>query len=216
MLLNAGASFKPSSPFAGASPLAPWLDPEYHQSTYNTNVFGVINGIAAFLPLLQGKETKSAIVITGSKQGITNPPGGGNPAYNASKATVKSLAEHLCHDLRDKAPQISTHLLIPGWTWTGFSGNVGPVDEEEVKDQKPKGAWFASQVAEYGAKKMAEGRFYIVCPDDDVDEALDMARMEYAVGDVVEGRPALSRWCEGYKDSAAEWIAKEAEKRRNA
>jgi NAD(P)-dependent dehydrogenase (short-subunit alcohol dehydrogenase family) len=55
-------------------------------------------------------------VITGSKQGITNPPG--NPAYNASKAAVKSLAEHLGFDLKDT--RTSVHLLVPGWTFTGL------------------------------------------------------------------------------------------------
>jgi len=71
-----------------------------------------------------------------------------------------------------------------------------------------------SQVAEYGVKKMCEGQFYIVCPDDDVDEALDKARMAYAADDVMEERPALSRWHEEYKDSAAEWIKNEAERRK--
>ncbi|KAI5254077.1 short chain dehydrogenase/reductase [Aureobasidium subglaciale] len=211
LVLNAGASFKPSQGFGA---LGTWLDPSYHHKTYDTNVFGVLNGIAAFLPLLQNKNTPSAIVITGSKQGITNPPGGNNPAYNASKATLKHLAEHLAHDLREASPLISTHLLIPGWTYTGFSGNAGPIPDEKAKAKKPEGAWLGSQVAEYGVKKMCEGQFYIVCPDDDVSEELDKARMAYAVGDVVEGRPALSRWHEEYKDSAAEWIQKEAERRK--
>jgi short-subunit dehydrogenase len=55
-------------------------------------------------------------VITGSKQGITNPPG--NAAYNASKAAVRTLAEHLSHDLKDT--KTSVHLLVPGWTFTGL------------------------------------------------------------------------------------------------
>jgi len=211
LMLNAGASFKPTQGFGA---LSTWMDPEYHHKTYDTNVFGVLNGIAAFLPQLQNKNTPSSIVITGSKQGITNPPGGANPAYNASKATLKHLAEHLSHDLRNSSPLITTHLLIPGWTYTGFSGNAGPVPDEEAKAKKPEGAWLGSQVAEYGARKMVEGQFYIVCPDDDVSEELDKARMAYAMGDVCEGRPALSRWHDEHKDSAAEWIQKEAERRK--
>ncbi|KAH0041081.1 short chain dehydrogenase/reductase, partial [Aureobasidium melanogenum] len=211
LMLNAGASFKPTQGFGA---LSTWLDPAYHHQTYDTNVFGVLNGIAAFLPLLQNKNTPSSIVITGSKQGITNPPGGNNPAYNASKATLKHLAEHLCHDLRNSSPLITTHLVIPGWTYTGLSGNIGPVPDEEAKAKKPEGAWLGSQVAEYGVRKMMEGQFYIVCPDDDVSEELDKARMAYAMGDVCEGRPPLSRWHDEYKDSAAEWIKQEAEKRK--
>jgi NAD(P)-dependent dehydrogenase (short-subunit alcohol dehydrogenase family) len=78
----------------------------------------VINGINAFLPVVKkAAESKpTSIVITGSKQGITNPPG--NPAYNASKAAVKSLAEQLSWDL--KGSNSSVHLLVPGWTFTGL------------------------------------------------------------------------------------------------
>ncbi len=70
------------------------------------------------MPVVQeaSKTKRTAIVITGSKQGITNPPG--NPAYNASKAAVKTLAEHLSWDLRETTT--SVHLLVPGWTFTGM------------------------------------------------------------------------------------------------
>lgn len=85
----------------------------------NTNLFGVINGLNTYVPSFQSRASDAApssIVITGSKQGITNPPG--NAAYNASKAAVKSLAEHLSFDLKDT--QTSVHLLVPGWTFTGL------------------------------------------------------------------------------------------------
>lgn len=84
----------------------------------NTNLNGVINGLNAYVPSFRSRSSNepSAIVITGSKQGITNPPG--NPAYNASKAAVKALAEHLSHDLRET--KIGVHLLVPGWTFTGL------------------------------------------------------------------------------------------------
>lgn len=155
-----------------------------------------------------------AVVITGSKQGITNPPGGQNPAYNASKSAVKSLAEHLSHDLRfnSATKTISAHLLVPGLTYTAFSGNPGPVADSEVRATKPKGAWLPSQVAEYMYEKMEKGFFYIICPDEDVSEAMDKARMAWAVGDMTMGRPALSRWEQGWKDKASTWINNEAQR----
>ena len=79
-----------------------------------------------------------SILITGSKQGITNPPG--NPAYNASKAAVKTLAEHLSFDLSKSSPTTSVHLLVPGWTFTGLSGN-NPFAKEKERKEKPEGAW---------------------------------------------------------------------------
>ena len=208
LMLNAGIGIKTSHP---------WKDPEYFYKTLAVNFFGMINGLTTFLPMVTSSTGPSAVVLTGSKQGITNPPG--NPAYNASKSAVKTTTEQLAHDLRTQgssiyAPHVSAHLLVPGWTFTGLSGNVGPVEDEVALRNKPRGAWLPSQVAEYGVQKIEKGQFYIICPDTDVDEALDNARMTWAVGDVTEGRSALSRWDENVKEEAAGWIGKEAERRR--
>jgi NAD(P)-dependent dehydrogenase (short-subunit alcohol dehydrogenase family) len=160
-------------------------------------------------------QSPKSIVLTGSKQGITNPPGGANPAYNTSKAAIKHIAEHLSYDLRSNSAtaHISVHLLIPGWTWTGFMGNVGPTNNSDVK--KADGAWFPSQVAEYLVDKVDKGSFYILCPDNEVDLALDQARMRWASDDVIEDRPALSRWEPHWKDRAAQWIEEDARNRRS-
>ncbi len=137
-------------------------------------------------------------MITGSKQGITNPPG--NPAYNASKAALKSLAESLSYDKRET--QTSVHLLVPGWTHTGLTGGG-------EQKEKPEGAWWPQQVAGYLEEKMGEGRFYVICPDNDVSAEKDKKRMLWAVGDVVEGRPPLSRWRDEWKTEAEEWMEKQ-------
>ncbi|KAL1958811.1 hypothetical protein VTO42DRAFT_3648 [Malbranchea cinnamomea] len=213
LMLNAGVALR------AKDSKSPWEDLNYFQQTFATNFYGVLNGIYTFLPLFTSSVQSSnagprAIVITGSKQGITNPPGGHNPAYNASKAAVKSIAEQLSHDLRASAAtrNIAVHLLVPGWTYTAISGNIGPVPDAEALATKPKGAWLPSQVAEYMYKKMEQGKFYIICPDEDVSEALDKARMAWTVGDITMGRPALSRWDDEWKDKASAWIAQEAER----
>ncbi|KAF7118896.1 hypothetical protein CNMCM5793_008532 [Aspergillus hiratsukae] len=214
VVLNAGKSHKAQSDLSGR--LKPWADADYWRKTFDTNVFGPLNGLETLLPLLTtSSPTPKAIVITGSKQGITNPPGAANPAYNASKAAIKNLTEHLAHDLRSDpaTARISVHLLIPGWTWTGLMGNVGPTDESSVK--KMEGAWFPSQVAEELLKGMEKGSFYIVCPDNETDMALDQARMQWASDDVVQDRPALSRWEDKWKGRAEEWIQSDAKRRRD-
>ena len=163
----------------------------------DTNLFGVINGISTFLLLIQSQQAQkpSAIVVTGSKQGITNPPG--NPAYNASKFAINALAQHLSYDLRGS--HTSVHLLVPGWTFTGLSGG-GPGSTKE----KPAGAWRPEQVADFLERKMREGSFWALCPDDDVSEDTDRRRMLWTAGDAVYGRPPMSRWREEYKEQAAE------------
>ncbi|KAJ5688532.1 hypothetical protein N7462_002924 [Penicillium macrosclerotiorum] len=210
VVLNAGKGYQAQG--SAAKRLKPWLDGDYWQKTFGTNVSGPLNGLEVLLPLLLASPSTTAksIVITGSKQGITNPPGSSNPAYNASKAAIKHLTEHLAHDLRSDpaTAHISVHLLIPGWTWTGLMGNVGPTDEETIT--KPAGAWFPSQVAEALLHGLQTGAFYIICPDGETDRAVDQARMKWSMGDAIEGRPALSRWEDNWKDRAAEAIQADA------
>ncbi|KAK3170788.1 hypothetical protein OEA41_002870 [Lepraria neglecta] len=187
LMLNAGIGVKSG-----------WDDVEYFHTIMDTNLFGVTNGISTFLPSLRTQKPPTSIVITGSKQGITNPPG--NPAYNASKAAIKTLAEHLSYDLR--ATPTSVHLLVPGWTFTGLTGG-GKTKE------KPDGAWTPEQVASYLEEKMGEDVFYVICPDNDVTTEKDKKRMLWSVGDIVNERPPLSRWRDGYKDDAEEWMSKQ-------
>ncbi|KAK7424059.1 hypothetical protein QQX98_000669 [Neonectria punicea] len=185
LALNAGIGRKTS-----------WDDASTFQDIFDVNLMGVVNGIAAVLPLVERTTSdggSSSIIITGSKQGITNPPG--NPAYNASKAAVKSIAEHLSWDLRDK--NIPVHLLVPGWTFTGMTGN-----KANAGTAKPDGAWWPDQVVDYLEKKMQEGQFWVICPDNDVTEALDRKRMMWTAGDMVQGRPPLTRWRDDWKDKA--------------
>lgn len=176
-----------------------WDDPSTFSTTFDTNIMGVVNGVSAFLPLVKANASAgnpSAIVITGSKQGITNPPG--NPAYNASKAAVKSLAEHLSFDLRNEK-DLSVHLLVPGWAYTGMTGG-------RAGGEKPSGAWWPEQVVDYLEEKMKEGQFWVLCPDNDVSEELDRKRMAWGAGDMIRGRPPLTRWREDWKEKAQKEI----------
>ncbi|MCJ1335116.1 hypothetical protein MMC09_000382 [Bachmanniomyces sp. S44760] len=188
LMLNAGVG----------GPTGGWEDVGYFKRIMDTNLFGVINGIASFLPVVQGQDHHTAIVITGSKQGITNPPG--NPAYNASKAAIKTLAEHLSYDLR--ATTTSVHLLVPGWTHTGLTG-AGTISE------KPAGSWAPEQVATYLEQKMSEDVFYVICPDNDVTVNKDRKRMFWSVGDIVNERPPCSRWREGWREKADDWMMRQ-------
>ncbi|KAL2069734.1 hypothetical protein VTL71DRAFT_14413 [Oculimacula yallundae] len=196
LVLNAGIGLK-----------SDWTDSAYFHKIMDVNLFGVIHGLNTLLPLTttsSSASSPSSIVITGSKQGITNPPG--NPAYNASKAAVKALAEHLSYDLAKSSPSTSVHLLVPGWTFTGLSGN-SPFAKGEAKKEKPEGAWSSEQVVEFLEGKMGEGKFYVLCPDNDVSEETDRKRMLWTANDAVMGRPPLTRWREEYKDEAEKWMA---------
>lgn len=187
LMLNAGAAPMPA---AGKTF---WEDAESFEKTIAINTLGYTNGLATFLQsVVQEKSVPRAIVMTGSKQGITNPPG--NPAYNASKAAVRTIAEHLSFDLSTSAPNVSVHLLIPGWTFTGLTRSRAT--------EKPAGAWTPEQVVEFMVKKMSVDAFYILCPDNEVTEELDKKRILWTANDIVQGRPPLNRWRKEWKDKA--------------
>ena len=81
--------------------------------------------------------------------------------------------------------------------------------KEEAK--KPAGAWTPEQVAKFLEKKMGEGVFYVLCPDNDTTVEMDRRRMLWGVGDIVEERQPLSRWSEDWKKKAEEWIGREGD-----
>lgn len=162
------------------------------KTVLDVNLWGVIHGVHTFVPAMQEQGTPGLIINTGSKQGITTPPG--NPAYNVSKAGVKAVTEALQHELRSlENNQLSAHLLVPGFTYTGMVRDFLP--------EKPDSAWTAEQVVQYMTTSLERGDFYIICPDNDVTEAMDKKRMAWAMGDLIDNRPPLSRWHPDYADA---------------
>lgn len=160
-----------------------WSGLDAWRRVIDVNLWGVINGVHAFAPRMLAQGSRAAIVNTGSKQGITNPPG--QPAYAVSKAGVKTLTEQLAHGLRQEGGAMTAHLLVPGWTYTGMT---------RTGDTKPDGAWTALQVVERMVASVEAGDFYIICPDNQVSSELDNARILWGAQDMTQNRPALSRW----------------------
>lgn len=183
----------------GMNPGKPWEGLEGWKALMDINLWGVIHGTQAFLPAMLTQGTSAVVVNTGSKQGITTPPG--NYAYNVSKAGVKAFTEGLAHELRESGGgQITAHLLIPGFTFTGMTDSA----------EKPAAAWTGDQVIDFLLTSLARGDFYILCPDNDVKRELDERRMAWAIGDIIENRPALSRWHPDYKDAFERFARGEA------
>jgi NAD(P)-dependent dehydrogenase (short-subunit alcohol dehydrogenase family) len=175
---------------AGTSPGGgPWDHIDRWRRVLEVNLWGIINGVQSFTPRMLEQGTPCAIINTGSKQGITCPPG--DTAYNVSKAGVKVLTEALAHSLRNvESARITAHLLIPGSTFTGMTSRG--------RTEKPPGAWVPDQVVDMLIDSMHRGDFYIVCPDNDVTRETDNRRILWAAQDITENRPALSRWHSDY------------------
>jgi len=164
---------------------------ENWERVIGTNLFGVVHGMQVFVPeMLKGTEP-GLVINTGSKQGITTPPG--DAGYNVSKAGVKVATEALAHELRNlDGARVTAHLLIPGFVWTHLT--------KGERTEKPAGAWTPEQTVDFMLASLERGDFYILCPDNDVDRATDEKRILWAAGDIVENRPPLSRWHKDFGD----------------
>lgn len=188
-LLMNNAGIQPGSTLFG--------EPDNWQRIIDVNMWGIINGARIFTPNMIARGKAGLIINTGSKQGITTPPG--DPAYNVSKAGVKAFTEALQHELRNtKDCHITAHLLIPGFVFTGLTA--------KGRTEKPAGAWTPEQTVDFMIARLEAGDFYILCPDNDVPRPLDEKRILWAAGDIVENRPPLSRWHPDYADAFARFV----------
>jgi len=190
VLMN-NAGIQPGSQIFGAQ--ANWDD------VIAVNLLGVISGTRIFAPNMIEQGTPGLIINTGSKQGITTPPG--DPAYNVAKAGVKVFTEALQHELRSRREcRVTAHLLIPGFVFTGLTA--------KGRKEKPAGAWTPEQTVDFMLERLEDGDFYILCPDNEVARATDEKRIAWAAGDIIENRPPLSRWHPDYGERFAQFLNK--------
>ncbi|MDD1001687.1 SDR family NAD(P)-dependent oxidoreductase [Pseudomonas sp. TNT2022 ID642] len=179
----------------------PWEGLAQWRTLMEINFWSVLTLQQLFVDTMFSQSGAAAIVNLGSKEGITTRPG--NAAYSLSKAAVKVLTEQLAHELREKVgDRVTAHLLIPGYTFTPMNF---PGMTRDTK--KPDSPWTADQVADRMVEKMAEGDFYIFCEDNEASWELHQCRMQWAADDMIQNRPALSRWHEDYADEFTDYIA---------
>ena len=161
------------------------------------NMGGVIRSSQIFAPSMIQSGQPGLIINTGSKQGITTPPG--DPAYNVSKAGVRVFTEALQHELRNlPGCQVEARLFIPGFVFTPLTARG--------RTEKPVGAWTPDETVEFLFRSLDQEDFYILCPDNEVDRATDAKRIVWAAGDIAENRPPLSRWHPDYADAFKQWL----------
>ena len=80
---------------------------------FNVNVWGVINTIRAFMPLLIERNVESHFVITGSANGaVVKLPY--TPIYTCTKAAVQSITENLYFQVQQLDSKVQVNALMPG------------------------------------------------------------------------------------------------------
>ena len=176
----------------------PWENFAGFQEILDINLMSIVQGSHVFIPSMLAHGQPGAVINTASKQGITRPPG--NYAYNLSKAGVLAYSESLAHAFRaEDTCALKAHVLIPGFVYT-------PMIEAFIP-QKPDFAATAEETVSFMLERLEEGDFYILCPDNETPRTLDEKRIQWTADDIIQNRPALSRWHPAYADAYQKFIA---------
>jgi NAD(P)-dependent dehydrogenase (short-subunit alcohol dehydrogenase family) len=122
---------------AGGSPWeSTWNDWEW---VMGVNLWGVINGVKIFTPIMLAQNTDCHIVNTASLAGLF--VGGTNAPYSVTKHAVVSLSESLYLSLEERNALVKVSVLCPGFVKTSISNserNRPPELQDESVEIPPK------------------------------------------------------------------------------
>ncbi|HMS89918.1 MAG TPA: SDR family NAD(P)-dependent oxidoreductase [Acidimicrobiales bacterium] len=140
--------------------------PEDWEWVLGVNLYGVVNGVRSFAPLLI-EQGEGHIVNTASMAGLSSPPFMG--VYNVSKHAVVTLSETLFGDLAlAGAEGVGVSVLCPGWVQTRI--HEAARNRPDAPEEDPDGA--AAGFAEVAAALIASG----LEPDDVAQLVVDAIR----------------------------------------
>lgn len=103
---------------------------EVFHKTMRTNVFGPVQLVRHFLPLIP---SGGRIINTSSGGGsMTDPVGGWSPVYCVSKSSLNAITRHLASELSSR--NIAVNAYCPGWVKTDMGGKSAPRTVEQGAD----------------------------------------------------------------------------------
>jgi len=119
------------------------------------NLWGVINGVTTFLPVLLANPDGGHIEVTGSNSSFVALPGIGS--YNVTKYGVRGLVETLAVELEQDGANVHVTLLAPGFVATnigrssrnrpeGLDGALFDFDIRSIEDEVPGGMRFIEPI----------------------------------------------------------------------
>ncbi|MBL7858524.1 MAG: SDR family oxidoreductase [Cyclobacteriaceae bacterium] len=120
---------------------------EVIHKTMRTNVFGAVQMVRHFLPLISDG---GRIINTSSAGGsMTDPVGGWSPVYCVSKSSLNAITRHLAYELSSR--NISVNAYCPGWVKTDMGGESAP---RSVAQGADTAVWLAT------AEMKETGKFF--------------------------------------------------------
>jgi NAD(P)-dependent dehydrogenase (short-subunit alcohol dehydrogenase family) len=165
----------------------PWTDPiELWHRVVDVNLFGVVHGIRAFLPIMQ-QQGVGHIVNTASMAGLGAAPG--LAPYFATKHAVVGLSESLFLELLALGSPVGASVLCPGFVKTDLfdkepdtiDSPLGPLIAEFFRNGVETGIP-ASDVADQVVDAIKSGRFWILTHPD--MRELPVERMQRAAAGI--------------------------------
>ncbi len=129
------------------------------------NLWGVIHGVRAFVPIMLAQGDPCHVVNTASVAGLLSPQLMG--LYNVSKHGVVTLTETLYHDLRISGANIGVSLLCPAFVPTGIAQSHRNRPAGLAGDEAPTASMLAARKA--SEKAVSSGRI----------SAAEVARMTF-------------------------------------
>jgi NAD(P)-dependent dehydrogenase (short-subunit alcohol dehydrogenase family) len=169
-------------------PLSTW------QWVLGVNLWGVIYGIRAFVPILL-QQSEGYVVNTASVAGLVAAPY--MAPYNASKHAVVAISESLHHELALAGPHVKVSVLCPAWVKTRIAESARNRPRHLADDDPAAtagGAAVLQQLIDQGMEPdavadkvlaaMRAEQFWIFTHDDDGDFWVDLvaSRLESVRG----------------------------------
>lgn len=155
---NAGVLPEATEPRRTAGPLDRWM----FETTFATNVFGVVSVTDAFLPLLQAADAGRIVNVSSTMGSLAEQADPASryygmvlPAYQTSKAALNSITIGLAKRLAGTT--VTVNAVCPGWVQTDLGGDqnrlVAPTSPEDASrivarlalangDDAPNGGFF--------------------------------------------------------------------------
>ncbi|GGL12685.1 SDR family NAD(P)-dependent oxidoreductase [Nocardia jinanensis] len=134
------------------------MDIDTARRVLDVNLWGVIHGLRAFVPMIERTSTDGFVVNTASLGGLRTAPG--LSAYSMSKFAVVALTETLAEELAARRSRVGVGVLLPGRVATGLGRAAGRSNDPVPKTGEPVLA--PEQVAAILLPAIVRGDLYIV------------------------------------------------------
>lgn len=139
----------------------------------DVNLYGVVNGVLAFIPYLLNQSHRSHIINIASFYGLCS--GSNMAAYAMSKSAIVAFSEALFFDLNNANKPVDVSVACPSFVDTQLLANSAPSSSDElhrlmidfIKRSRP-----AEDIAAHILAEVQKNTFYIL-PDREVKDYVE-------------------------------------------